>query len=321
MSVIRVAFQGESGAFSEAAARSLFGPDAALVPVPCRSFSELGEAVETGEARYGLLPVENSRAGTVLRAYDLLADSRLHVVAETFHRIRHMLMGLPGADVGGLRQILSHPVALAQCTRFLGSRPGIEAVAVYDTAGAAREAADRGDPGVAAIAGRAAADRHGLAILAEEVQDTDDNTTRFYLLAREAAERPALGGHGRHGDAGARLKAVLVFEVADEPGSLVRALTPLARLGVNMTKLASRPLPEPWTYRFFLEAETPDEDGGSEGEEQVDRAVAAMEPATRSLRVIGRFRAARAPGSMVGVGRGGAVAPGGPALPGASAES
>ncbi|HEX7117462.1 MAG TPA: prephenate dehydratase domain-containing protein [Longimicrobiales bacterium] len=189
----RVAFQGEPGAFSEDAALAYFG--GAAVTVPCRDFAGVGAAVARGAVAYGVLPVENTLAGSVVGAYDVLLREALTIVGEIVRPIRHCLLGVPGARAEGLRRILSHPVALAQCTRYLAAHPA-EAVAVYDTAGAAKEVAAVGDPSQAAVAGRIAAERYGLEVLAEDLQDRTDNQTRFYVVERaQGAAGPGPNHH------------------------------------------------------------------------------------------------------------------------------
>lgn len=280
-----VAFQGEAGAFSEEALTLLL--EGRARGLPCREFADVGRAVESGAAPLGLLPVENSLAGSVLGSYDVLLRSELEVIGEVVLPIRHMLMGLPGCTVEGLEEIRSHPVALAQCTRFLGAHPGIRAVAVHDTAGAAREVSQGGRPEVAAIAPENAADRYGLTILARDLQDRDDNQTRFFLVAPpargETAGRPALPP----GPA----SVALVVETGNRPGALVDVLLPFARRGINLSKLESRPGEVPWTYRFFLELSADLDDGG------VQEAVAEVEARARTLRVLGCFPGAARPGS------------------------
>ncbi|HEX6939302.1 MAG TPA: prephenate dehydratase domain-containing protein [Longimicrobiales bacterium] len=177
----RVAFQGEPGAFSEDAALVYFG--GAAETVPCRDFAGVGAAVARGDVAYGVLPVENTLAGSVVGVYDVLLREPLEIVGEVVRPIRHCLLGVPGARVEGVRRILSHPVALAQCTRYLASHPA-EAVAVYDTAGAAKEVAAAGDATQAAVAGRIAAERYGLIVLADGIEDRPDNQTRFYVVER-----------------------------------------------------------------------------------------------------------------------------------------
>lgn len=274
----RVAFQGELGAFSEEAVRALFGE--AGTPVPCREFRDVGEAVVSERADAAVLPVENSIAGSVGPAYDVLLSLPLRVVGEVVRPIRLCLLGVPGATVEGVRRAVSHPVALAQCTEFLRSRRGVEAVAVYDTAGAARQVAEGSDPGVAAIASRLAAERYGLELLAADIQDRDDNQTRFYAVVRQetAGERAAADP----GASGEERKTALVLETRNRPGALVAALRCFAEHGVNLTKLESRPGPEPWTYRFILELVSNDPDAEA-------AALEAAAGAAVSVRVLGRF--------------------------------
>ncbi len=249
----RVAFQGEPGAFSEEAVYRFFGPDA--TPDPRREFADVGQAVATGEIEYGLLPIENSLAGSVIGSYDVLAGGKLRIVGEVITPIHHCLLGPPGARVEGLRRILSHPVALMQCTRFLRSLAGVEALAVYDTAGAARDVAAAADPTQAAIAARRAADHYGLEVLAENVEDRDDNQTRFLVVTRaDSAAPPPASTTGRP------MKTSLLLETRNVPGALLDILNPFARRDINLTKLESRPAGEPWSYRFFLELQADSSD-------------------------------------------------------------
>lgn len=272
----RVAFQGELGAFSEEAVLEFFGGRA--VPLPRRGFKDLGAAVLSGEAEYGMLPIENSLAGSVLPAHDVLLSSDLHVVGEVIRPIRHCLLAVPGATLEGLRRVLSHPVALAQCTRFLERHAAIEALAVYDTAGAAREVAERGDSAVAAIAGRSAAERYGLIVLAEDLQDRDDNQTRFLVVTRPGtAPPPAIPATP------GPPKTALAVETENLPGALVHVLLPFAERGINLTKLESRPGEQPWTYRFFLEFQA------DARETAAREALEVVERRATRLRVLGSF--------------------------------
>lgn len=275
-----VAFQGAPGAFSEEALLSYFSGEA--VSLPCREFQAVVNAVEAAEAAFGVLPVENTLAGSVVAAYDALADGRVRIVGEIILPIRHCLLGLPGSGVDGIRRILSHPVALAQCTRFLSSREGAESVAVYDTAGAAEEVARDGDPRVAAVAARGAAQRYGLEILATDIQDRDDNQTRFYVIVRgresdrdpevDTPSVPSPPAPGAEVSGNGPWKSVVLLEVEDRPGALMDILEPLARAGINLTKLQSRPGEVPWRYRFILEL----------------AALAQVEPAAGALRQVRR---------------------------------
>lgn len=281
---LRVAFQGEPGAYSEEAVRAVFGEG--VEPVPRRSFEDVARAVLDHETDRGLLPVENTLAGTVVGGYDVLAGGELEVVGEVVRPIRHCLLGVPGTRVSDLDRVLSHPVALAQCTRFFRSHPDVEAVAVYDTAGAARTVAERGDPSVAAIAARGAADRYGLDVLQEDLQDRADNQTRFYVVRRprEVREEGGPTTSERAIESDQKWKTALLFRTRNEPGALVDVLRAFSTRGVNLSKLESRPGEDPWTYRFFLELE----DRGDRGEAR--DAVEEARAAAQELQVLGVFR-------------------------------
>ena len=240
----RIAFQGELGAFSEEAIQRAFGADEE--PVPCRENRDVARLVAGGAADAGVLPVENTLAGSVPASYDaILAEPTLHVVREVAIPIHHCVMGSPGASLETLRSVESHPIALAQCAAWFTRHPSIEARAAYDTAGAAREVARAGDLSRGALASRVAATRYDLTMLAENVEDRDDNQTRFVVVMREPAK---LGP-------GARAKTILMLEVDNRPGALVHVLRPLSERELNLTKIESRPTGEPWTYRFVLEFE------------------------------------------------------------------
>jgi prephenate dehydratase/nucleotide-binding universal stress UspA family protein len=259
----RVAFQGAPGAFSEAALLEHFGGRAD--PLPCRDFESVGQAVLEGRADFGVLPVENTLAGSVQGSQDVLLTGGFTIIGEIVTTIRHCLLAVPGASVAGLRRIVSHPVALAQCTRYLSEHPHAEALAVYDTAGAAREVAERGDPTVAAIAARTAAERYGLEVLAEDLQDRHDNQTRFYVVPgpsggrhRRVPRHP--GGSIPSSESPRRTRAH--HRARRHPGLAPRgprALRP--QRGINLTRLESRPSRTPWRYRFLVELGTPE--GGS----------------------------------------------------------
>lgn len=269
-----VAFQGELGAFSEEAVHRFFGEG--VTPVPRRAFAEVGQAVESSEVDFGLLPIENSLAGSVVGSYDVLSAGGLAVVGEVVTPIHHCLLGVTGARIEDLSQVLSHPVALAQCQRFFQAHPGLEAVAFYDTAGAAREVSAAGRREQAAIAGRGAASRYALEILAGDIEDRHDNQTRFLVVARPG-ETPA--GVTRAG----AMKTALLVETKNSPGALVRLLIPFAERGINLSKIESRPGTEPWSYRFFIEVEADAESGGAE------EALREAAPHAARLQILGSF--------------------------------
>jgi prephenate dehydratase len=261
-------------------ARKLSEPGSArrgTTPLP--GVPEVGEAVRSGRVTAaGLLPVENTLAGTVQPSYDVLAEPGLQVVGEVIRPIRHFLLGTPGATIEGLRRVISHPVALAQCGHFLSRHPDLEAMAVYDTAGAAREVARTGDPTIAAIAAERAAERYGLEILAGDLQDRSDNQTRFLVVRREGSDPLP-----QESNRGSGWKTALLVETENRPGALVDILLPMANEGVNLSKLESRPGSTPWSYRFFLEFQgSPDLDG-------VGRALDEVRSRAQLLRVLGTF--------------------------------
>ncbi len=239
----RIAFQGAAGAYSEEAIVLL---DPRAESQPYREFRDVAQAVLERRAELGLLPIENSVVGSIAQNFDLIAESGLAIVGEVVSSVHHCLLGVAGASRAAVRRVLSHPVALAQCERFLRSLTGVEVVAFYDTAGAAAEVARQGDRSLAAIAGALAAQRYGLAVLAERIEDEPHNQTRFLLVAAEPASPPA----------GVAAKTTLLLKLPHRPGTLARALAPIAAAGLNLTKLESRPdRTTPWEYLFYLDVE------------------------------------------------------------------
>ncbi len=222
----RISFQGELGANSHIAARAAYPT---LQPLPCASFEDAFAAVSEGQARYAMIPVENSVAGRVADVHHLIPESGLFIVAERFEPIRHQLLGLPGATLDKLTHVRSHPQALGQCRRLLREL-GVVAVKTADTAGAAREIAELGDPKIGALASALAAEIHGLQILKADIADAQHNTTRFLVFARDA-ENAALG-------VGPCMTSFM-FRVRNVPAALYKALGGFATNGVNLTKLES----------------------------------------------------------------------------------
>ena len=241
MSVIRVAFQGERGAYSEEAIYQFFGAE--VETLPCRSFEEVFEAVESGEAQYGAQPVENSTAGSIDKAYDLLLDHDLRVWGETILRVRHALLATPGTTLADVRRVRSHPQGLAQCERYINNR-GWATEPAYDTAGSARSLAEAPEPGVAVIASRLAGKIYGLEELDYGIEDSFFNYTRFFVLSDQAPPRAQ------------RNKTSIVFRTRHQPGALYECLGEFARRGINLCKLESRPRHNrPWEYVFYLDFE------------------------------------------------------------------
>lgn len=265
----RIAFQGEPGAYSEAAAL-LFDP--ACEPVPCRSFEEVFAAVAGGDVARGILPIENSIGGTIHRNYDLLLEHDLPIVGEVELRVIHSLIAYPGTTIDRLRQIYSHPQALAQCELFLRSLPGVEVVATYDTAGSAKLIRDGGLRNTGAVASARAARLFDLAVLKEGIQDFADNITRFLIVAREPLA------------AAAAHKTTMVFALPNEPGSLFRALSVFALRGLDLTKLESRPIRgRPWEYLFYVDIAASAED------ERLRRALGHLAEFATMVRTLGSY--------------------------------
>jgi prephenate dehydratase len=273
---MRVAFQGEPGAFSEAAAIQLLGER--ITTVPRATFDAAFRAIEEYSADALLAPVENTLAGSVVRVYDLLLQSQLAIVAETILPIEHHLIGCPGAKLQDLRSVASHPMALAQCERFFSSHPELKRVPAEDTAGSVREALDRGDKSGGAIAGRRAAEHYHGVILAESIQDNAENFTRFVLLIPEKEAAGWLSPEAR--------KISLAMRLAHRPGALLASLEPFAKHSVNLLKIESRPIHgRPWEYQFFIDVEAADV-------ARLDHALTEVREATSELRVLGRYAAA-----------------------------
>jgi prephenate dehydratase len=281
---MRVAFQGEAGAFSEAAAVQLLGEQIATVPRP--TFDAAFHAIPEGAADALLVPVENSLAGSVVRVYDLLLESDLTITAETILPIEMHLIASPGSSLADIRAVSSHPMALAQCERFFASHPQFKRAPAEDTAGSVREVLARGDKSHAAIAGRRAADHYHGTILAESIQDNAENFTRFVLLqpvnegTRDFALKTVLTASGSH-----LMKMTIAMRLAHRPGSLLASLEPLARHGVNLQKIESRPIHgQPWEYQFFVDLEAP--------ASCLEDALTDLRKATREVRVLGLYPAA-----------------------------
>jgi prephenate dehydratase len=243
---MKVAFQGEFGAYSELAAREYFGPE--ITTLPCQTFEEVFEVLRTGggeEPRHGFIPIENSLAGSIHRNYDLLLRYDLSITGEYHLRVSHCLMALPGVSLHQVRRVHSHPQALAQCEDRL-VRMGLERVVEADTAGSARLLRERNDRQAAVLASRRAAEIYGLAVLVENMEDNPANYTRFLVLARDPlqVDDPEK----------AIYKTTIVFSLANTPGSLFKALSVFALRDIDLTKIESRPIPgQPWEYLFYID--------------------------------------------------------------------
>ncbi len=236
---MRFAYQGEPGAFSEAAAARL---DPSAETLPCRTFEDVFATVASGAVSHGVLPIENSVGGSIHRNYDLLSEHALPIVGEVELRVEHTLAALPGVALEDVRRVYSHPQALAQCEAFLRSLRGVDIVATYDTAGSARMIQEGTLRDTAAIASRRAAEIFGLSILRDGVQDFEANITRFIVIARDAAPL------------GPPDKTSIVFALSNTPGALFKALSVFALRDIDLAKLESRPdRGRPWEYLFYVD--------------------------------------------------------------------
>lgn len=271
---MKIAIQGEPGAFSHEAALKLV---AGAEIVPCALSAEVFRALDAGEADAAAIPIENSLAGSVLDHFDLLLKHDVKVVRETLLRIRHNLIALRGATVEQIERVYSHPVALAQCRRFLATHPKMKAIGFYDTAGSVKQLAELDDLNVAAIASDAAAAQYGAEILARGIEDDPENYTRFFLVRRGAEAET---------DAEAN-KMSIAFTLENRPGSLVAALSALSVIGTNLTKIESRPVHgKPWEYIFYVDCQI-----GSVAEGE--RALDALRAHCGMVKELGRYREAR----------------------------
>jgi prephenate dehydratase len=266
-----VAYQGEAGAYSEAGALALF-PSAEHRPLP--SIRTVFESVEVGRAAWGLAPMDNSQAGSINETYDLFLRHGLHLVGETVVRVDHALLALPGSTIDELREVISHPQAIAQCEEFL-STLDVTVRAEYNTAGAAKRIAEDRIERAAAIASRRAGELYGLEVLADRIQTYPDNYTRFGALSRDPSPL------------GEPDKSSIVFGVGHVAGSLYRCLGAFAERHLNLTKLESRPRPgRPWEYVFYADVEA-----SAQLPEMVDALAALSEHATFT-RLLGTYASA-----------------------------
>jgi prephenate dehydratase len=273
--MIRVAFQGEPGAYSEQAVLAHFGPQVATLP--CEAFDLVFTAVAQGRCEYGLIPIENSLAGSIHQNYDLLLHYQLAICGEYYLRVRHCLIAWPGVQKSDLQRVLSHPQALAQCAGYLRTTlPGVKIEPAYDTAGSVKILKETGERTAAAIASRRAAEIYGLAILDEGIEDNPENYTRFLVIARQA-EISA-------GDA----KTSIVFMLRNEPGALFKALSVFALRDIDLSKIESRPaVGKPWEYLFYLDF------AGSVQEERVKKALDHLGEFALMLRLLGSYPRSR----------------------------
>jgi len=265
---MRVAFQGEPGAYSEQAVFDYFGE---VETRPCESFDVVFDSVVTDTCEFGLIPIENSLAGSIHQNYDLLLRHDLHIVGEYPLRVQHCLIALPGVKKEDIRKAISHPQALGQCAAYLREL-SIKAESVYDTAGSVKMLKESGARDMAAIASRRAAEIYKMEILEEGIEDNPENYTRFLAISKSATEPD--------GEA----KTSIVFTLKNQPGALFKALSVFALRDIDLTKIESRPLQgKPWEYLFYIDFI------GATQDETVRKALDHLNEYALTLRVLGSY--------------------------------
>jgi chorismate mutase/prephenate dehydratase len=272
---VKVAFQGERGAYSESAVYTFFGDEAEVKP--CRDLTEVFESVDKQQVPVGVVPVENSLEGSVNQTYDLFLTHNLKVSGEVIIRISHCLIANPRTSLEAVKTVYSHPQALAQCRSFL-ERLGSDLIPTYDTAGSVKMLKEKGLKDAAAIASEKAAEIYGMKILAREIEDTPTNYTRFFVISKN--DSPITG----------KDKTSIIFAATHTPGALYYALGEFAKRDINLAKIESRPTRQkPWEYNFYLDFE------GHRTEENCTRALKALEKYATFMKILGSYPRAASP--------------------------
>lgn len=267
---VRVVFQGVEGAYSYAAMRTYF--DEEIRSYHVKTWRDAMKDVAAGRADYAVLPIENSTAGIVADMYDLLMEYNLFIVGEQIIRVEHVLLGNPGTTLSDIRRVCSHPQGLAQCKKYIEQHPSWKKVEVENTAGAAKRVKEEADPALAAIASREAGKVFGLEVLAENICENDQNSTRFIILGKEPVYEKNAS------------KVSICFELPHASGTLYNMLSHIIYNGLNMTKIESRPIPgKTWEYRFFVDFE------GNLRDSAVKNALHGLQAEANLLRVLGNY--------------------------------
>lgn len=266
---LKVAFQGESGAYSEMAALQHFGPDIELAPH--KTFSDVFEAVENGKGDCAIVPIENSMEGSVNETYDLMLNTKLMVSSEVYLRVVHCLISYGDSSIEQVKVVYSHPQALAQCRNFLKSHK-FEAVPFYDTAGSVKMLKEMRIDNAAAIAGERAAQIYGMKILAKSIEDSKSNYTRFLVLKDRDS-----GPTGND-------KTLMIFTTKHTPGALHKVIEEFASREINLTMIMSRPTKEkPWEYNFYVDFE------GHRSDQKIRECIEHLKDRTVFLKVLGSY--------------------------------
>ena len=270
---LQIALQGEPGAYSELAALEYYRGE--IEPLPCPTFEAVFDAVESSECTYGIIPVENSLAGSIHRNYDLMLRHELFIVGEYHLRVSHCLLVLPDVAIDELVKVYSHPQALAQCEASL-NRLGVEKIVAADTAGSARFIRESGERHAGALASRRAAEVYGLKIAAENMEDNPANYTRFLIVSQVESEIDSTD-HQNY-------KTSVVFALDNKPGALFKALSVFALRDIDLTKIESRPIPgKPWEYMFYIDFI------GHTGNITCQRALDHLSELSPHLRILGSY--------------------------------
>jgi len=273
--VLKVAFQGELGAYSESAVYSFFGQNSEVKP--CESFDEVFENVKTGKTNYGVVPIENSIEGSVNRTYDLFLEYNLKVCGEIIIRISHCLIAHKGTTIDSIKTVYSHPQALAQCRKFL-EQHNLKAISTFDTAGSVKMIKEKNMMDSAAIASQRAAEIYDMKILEKEIEDIKNNSTRFFVLDKQDSEYSGSD------------KTSIIFATKSIPGALYKILGEFADRNINLTKIESRPTKQtPWEYHFYLDFE------GHRTEKRCQQALESIKDKTVFVKILGSYKAAKKP--------------------------
>lgn len=268
---MKIAYQGEKGAYSEAAIYKQYGKNARTVGY--EAFDDVFEAVKKGKADYGLVPVENTIAGSIVMNYDLLLKENVFIIAEVFFKIEHSLISHKGNKLKNIKVAYSHPHAIEQCREFL-KKHRIKPAMEYDTAGAAKLVKERNKIDEAAIASEICAEIYGLEVLKKSIETNKDNATKFFVFVKKGKVPKNLK----------KEKTSIAFKTKHYPGALVNCLQRLAKNNVNMTKLESRPIPEnPWEYVFYVDFE------GGIDDKNVKIALSEMEASSIFVKILGSY--------------------------------
>ncbi len=274
---MRVAIQGDRGSNSHVATLAAFSGAELVELIPCAHSAQVFGHLEAGSADRAVLPIENTLHGSVFEHYDLLLQHAVEAVAEVLLPVRHNLIVAPGVRFSEVRRVMSHPVALSQCRRWIREHPGVDAMPVYDTAGSVKMLMEQGLRDVAGIAPELAAAEYGAEVLERSIEDHAANYTRFYVLRAGQQTVPTWATNSD--------KASLAFGLEHRPGTLMGALGIFERAGLNLTRIESRPVPgRPWEYVFFVDVRF-------ESDAQLDGALEELGRTAASVRVLGKYRA------------------------------